>query len=552
MESEASETSTGLPSELEQVLGDVQLWLSLAERLGFDRTVYQVDMIPSLDTLSRYFDSSERGLLRVFHLFDKDNDELLTFEEISRGLRQQGLYQNSESSTGQEAFTEICNLTQSAGRVHPPEFLWTLRNLRLAALMHGYLRCGMTADELLIQLHEYREDRILSRCPIDAPVSFLFQPSAEVTLGMRVRWLHCHDAPRLAVLGLAIKYGVDPRFVLDIFNLWREPARTDTVRSSLKGSVSDSTQLFTILPVLRLTQRSEDSCRPYESWRRLKRAGQGRRSMPPCVVAEVEHCNLAMLMVGDQDKATVLSFTSEWCRLSKMITDQMYEDVDVESKISGTSSIGPLSAFRRILATLNTSYSHLRTGDAQTLVLKTLCEITEDYLAISKAYDYGLNILQKRLDRQRDAMSLDDVRKIRKSVRQLSHLYRLVSPVLAVIDSLSNIRWSGEAQLYLSDIRGNVSRFLDDTIAHRELARGMIDQFQNFCESKTSQILYLLTRVTTLCVPGQFLASVYGMNFADENGVTTIPELKWKYGYAFYWAVVITLTSIIFVLTRRV
>jgi hypothetical protein len=97
METEVSESTTRLPSELDQVLGDVQLWLSLAEKLGFDRNVYQADMVPSLDLLSRYFDSSERGMLRVFHLFDKDHDELLTFEEISRGLKQQGLFLSADA-----------------------------------------------------------------------------------------------------------------------------------------------------------------------------------------------------------------------------------------------------------------------------------------------------------------------------------------------------------------------------------------------------------------------------------------------------------------------
>ena len=61
-------------------------WLKLVQRLGIDAAVYASASLPSLDTVSRYFDSTQLGMLRVFHLFDKDKDSNLTLEEISRGL----------------------------------------------------------------------------------------------------------------------------------------------------------------------------------------------------------------------------------------------------------------------------------------------------------------------------------------------------------------------------------------------------------------------------------------------------------------------------------
>ena len=554
---------------------DLQKWLKLVEELGFDREVYQSDGPVTIDSLSRFFDSSHRGLLRVFHLFDRDQDSTVTQEEFGEGLSQQGLYING--AIGKAALEKVWSLVEKEGVVRAPEFLWVLKNLRLAALMHGYMS-SLSGEEISIYSHEYREDKIVHRAPLESPVNYLFQPPgfAEEE-GMAVRWLHAHNPSRKTILGLGMKFGIDPRFISDIFGLWREPARADALKGPTKVLKhpalvpADSNQIFIIIPVLRLTKRSEASIRPYEIWRRSKQTGNGQHTPPPCVVAEVEHCNMALLVVGEGDAATVISFTSEWGILSKLVSDDnSLKSVEALTNMSvvrqshlgsppekaviprsfsltsDQSENDALSAFRRIMTTLHSSYSHLRTGDAHTFLLKTLCEVSEDYLAVSKAYDYGLNVLQKRLDRERDDLSQRDVRAIRKSVRQLSHLYRLVSPVMAVADSLTNMKWSGDAQLYLSDIKGNVSRFLDDALAHREFSRGMIDQFQNFCETKTSQILFLLTRVTTLFVPGQFLASVYGMNFMDSAGTSTIPEMSWKYGYLYYWMTVITLTAIVF------
>jgi magnesium transporter len=47
---------------------------------------------------------------------------------------------------------------------------------------------------------------------------------------------------------------------------------------------------------------------------------------------------------------------------------------------------------------------------------------------------------------------------------------------------------------------------------------------------KTNQIMSKLTVVSIIFLPLTFLCGVYGMNFE------VIPELKWKYGYIYFWS----------------
>ena len=149
-------------------------------------------------------------------------------------------------------------------------------------------------------------------------------------------------------------------------------------------------------------------------------------------------------------------------------------------------------------------------------------------------------------------MNSKDVRRIQKSIMQLSQLYRIVRPVATLADTFtSRQQWSGDAMLYVSDIRSNVARFLEDVAASKENAKSISDQFHQFSEAKTSSVLYALTLVTTVFVPGQFLTGLYGMNFQDENGRPTIPELNWEHGYLFFWLLLIIITSITFIFYRR-
>ena len=79
-----------------------------------------------------------------------------------------------------------------------------------------------------------------------------------------------------------------------------------------------------------------------------------------------------------------------------------------------------------------------------------------------------------------------------------------------------------------------------------------ISKLQLFCEfyadvrifgdviniPQADRVLYLLTLVTTVFIPAQFLTGLWGMNFDD------MPELHFKYGYTMFWLLVVGLTII--------
>ena len=48
-------------------------------------------------------------------------------------------------------------------------------------------------------------------------------------------------------------------------------------------------------------------------------------------------------------------------------------------------------------------------------------------------------------------------------------------------------------------------------------------------DEQNNRVLYILTLVTTLITPAQFLTGLWGMNF-DE-----MPELHYHYGYTMFW-----------------
>lgn len=77
-----------------------------------------------------------------------------------------------------------------------------------------------------------------------------------------------------------------------------------------------------------------------------------------------------------------------------------------------------------------------------------------------------------------------------------------------------------------------------DTVVNREDAALQEQEEQNRHAERLNDTLFVLTTATTLFAPVQFLAGVYGMNFAVD-GDPTIPELKLEYGYLYFWILVV-------------
>jgi magnesium transporter len=55
---------------------------------------------------------------------------------------------------------------------------------------------------------------------------------------------------------------------------------------------------------------------------------------------------------------------------------------------------------------------------------------------------------------------------------------------------------------------------------------------------KTNQVMKVLTIMATIFIPFTFLSGLYGMNFDPEVSPFNMPELKWRYGYPAFLAVI--------------
>jgi magnesium transporter len=60
-----------------------------------------------------------------------------------------------------------------------------------------------------------------------------------------------------------------------------------------------------------------------------------------------------------------------------------------------------------------------------------------------------------------------------------------------------------------------------------------MEVYMTSVSNRMNEVMKVLTMIATLFIPLSFIASIYGMNFANDESPLNMPELHWYYGYPF-------------------
>jgi magnesium transporter len=92
-------------------------------------------------------------------------------------------------------------------------------------------------------------------------------------------------------------------------------------------------------------------------------------------------------------------------------------------------------------------------------------------------------------------------------------------------------------RVYLRDCADHTFQIIDLVETYRELTSDLMELYHSSLSNRTNEVMRVLTVIATIFIPLTFIVGVYGMNFDH------MPELRWRYGYAMVWAVMLVLTG---------
>ena len=100
--------------------------------------------------------------------------------------------------------------------------------------------------------------------------------------------------------------------------------------------------------------------------------------------------------------------------------------------------------------------------------------------------------------------------------------------------------------VFLRDLYEHAIQVIDIIETLRDTISSSLDIYLSSMSNRMNEVMRVLTVIATLFIPLTFIVGIYGMNFEY------MPELKWRFGYAGVWTVMLlTIVGMIMYFRRR-
>jgi magnesium transporter len=137
--------------------------------------------------------------------------------------------------------------------------------------------------------------------------------------------------------------------------------------------------------------------------------------------------------------------------------------------------------------------------------------------------------------------------------RDLLLLRRMLWPQREVINTLlrdGHPLIHEETRLYLRDCYDHAIQIMDLMESYRDMTASMLDVYLSSTSYRLNEVMRVLTVIATLFIPPTFIVGLYGMNF-DRSSPWNMPELGWRYGYAFSWVIILAMIIGLLIFFKR-
>jgi magnesium transporter len=106
-------------------------------------------------------------------------------------------------------------------------------------------------------------------------------------------------------------------------------------------------------------------------------------------------------------------------------------------------------------------------------------------------------------------------------------------------------------RLFINDVRDHTLQVLDTAETFRDIISGLQDIYLSGISNRMNEVMKTLTIIATIFIPLTFIAGIYGMNFNPEASPWNMPELNWRFGYPFFWVVLLAVATVMFFFFKR-
>lgn len=227
---------------------------------------------------------------------------------------------------------------------------------------------------------------------------------------------------------------------------------------------------------------------------------------------------------GDDGESARLLIITRMIELKRERLDSEQISIFLGQRTVLTFQEAPGDIWDPIRGRINAKGSRLRTGDASFLVYTLLDAIVDHIFPVLEHYGDRLEQLETSVVSGRKRDILLDIHRMK---RELLLLRRALWPMRDMVHQLQSERsevLSETTRTYMTDLYDHVVQAMDILETYREVVAGLAETHLSTVNNRLNEIMKVLTVISVVFIPLNFLAGVFGMNFE---------AFPWKWPHAF-------------------
>jgi magnesium transporter len=186
------------------------------------------------------------------------------------------------------------------------------------------------------------------------------------------------------------------------------------------------------------------------------------------------------------------------------------------------------------------------------MLYRLVDDIAEHYLDLVDTLDDEIDELEDTVETASSELTRNRLSELR---HDLLHIRRTLSPtrdaVRRVVDNVIEVReghevFPHEVEIAFNSAYDKLQRAFDGLELSRDLIASVRDYLQAKIANDQNEVMKRLTAIASLLLLPTFIVGLYGQNFVHH-----FPEIHWRYGYLWSWALIISTTIVQFMWFRR-
>jgi magnesium transporter len=210
----------------------------------------------------------------------------------------------------------------------------------------------------------------------------------------------------------------------------------------------------------------------------------------------------------------------------------------------------PGDSFEAVRERIRQGKGLMRNSGPDYLVYALVDALIDEFFPVLERYGEQIEALEAELLVNPSRNTIQEVHRIK---RELLLLRRAAWPERDVISAMQREESDvihRETQVFLRDCYDHIIQIIDMIETYRDLAAGMLDIYLSSVSNRMNEIMKVLTIISTIFIPLNFIAGVYGMNFHTEHPMN-MPELSWPWGYPYVLGMMATVAILLVIYFKR-